>query len=90
MFGKAAPAPPENVLIGTVSVYNRRWNTSVIFAYYYISRTLLLQYYVKDGLFYMELLHLKVIKILCLENLHKFSTVGYSVREAWRDKTSQL
>jgi hypothetical protein len=24
MFGKAAPAPPENVLIGTVSVYNRR------------------------------------------------------------------
>ena len=48
-------------------------------AHCYISRTLILWYYVKGCLFYMDLLlHLKVIKTLSLENLHKCSYLFFT------------
>jgi hypothetical protein len=63
----------DSICISWEWQYLYRLGLTVKGAHCYISRTLLLWFYVKGCLFYMNLsLHVKVIKALILEYLHKF------------------
>jgi hypothetical protein len=64
MFAKVAPLPPDKMPIGTVSVSAGNDNERRTLIYYKNTASTVL-------------LHLKVIKTLSLEHLHKFSKSPY-------------